>query len=124
MNLDGKRTMKALSIALPAALILLSGCASQTSALYYWGDYQPEVYGHFTKDKGPAEQIANLEAGLERARAAGRQVPPGYNAHLGLLYAQGEQQEQMVKYFAAERALYPEATTYMDFLLRNFKQPQ
>ena len=124
MNLDGKRTMKALSIALPAALILLSGCASRTPALYYWGDYQPEVYGHFTKDKGPAEQIANLEAGLERARATGRQVPPGYNAHLGLLYAQGEQQEQVVKYFTAERALYPEATTYMDFLLRNFKQPQ
>ena len=107
-----------------AATLLLTGCATGPGPLYYWGDYQPALYGHFTKETGPQEQIASLEAGLEKARAAGKPVPPGYNAHLGLLYAEGEQTDQMLKYFEAEKALYPEGTTYMDFLMRKFQQPK
>lgn len=111
--------------ALPlAATLLVTGCASGPGPLYYWGDYQPALYGHFTKETGPQEQIASLEAGLEKARAAGKPVPPGYNAHLGLLYAEGEQTDQMLKYFEAEKALYPEGASYMDFLLAKFKRAQ
>lgn len=107
-----------------AATLLLTGCATGPGPLYYWGDYQPALYGHFTKETGPQEQIASLEAGLEKVRAAGKPVPPGYNAHLGLLYAEGEQTDQMLKYFEAEKALYPESASYMDFLLAKFKRPQ
>ena len=107
-----------------AAALLLGGCATGPGPLYYWGDYQPALYGHFTKESGPQEQIASLEAGLEKARAAGKPVPPGYNAHLGLLYAEGEQTDQMLKYFEAEKALYPESAPYMDFLLAKFKRPK
>ena len=57
-------------------------------------------------------------------RYAGKPVPPGYNAHLGLLYAEGEQTDQMLKYFEAEKALYPESASYMDFLLAKFKRAQ
>lgn len=105
-----------------AGALLLAGCATGPQPLYYWGDYQPALYGHFTKEKGPQEQIAALEAGIEKARAAGKPVPPGYNAHLGLLYAEGEQTDQMLKYFEAEKALYPEGASYMDFLLGKFKR--
>lgn len=120
--------MKRLSLArfatgLPlAGALFLAGCATGPQPLYYWGDYQPALYGHFTKEKGPQEQIAALEAGIEKARAAGKPVPPGYNAHLGLLYAEGEQTDQMLKYFEAEKALYPEGASYMDFLLGKFKR--
>lgn len=107
-----------------AATLLLTGCATGPGPLYYWGDYQPALYGHFTKETGPQEQIASLEAGLEKARAAGKPVPPGYNAHLGLLYAEGEQTDQMLKYFEAEKALYPESASCMDFLLAKFKRPK
>jgi hypothetical protein len=106
------------------AVLLLSGCATKTQPLYYWGDYQPQVYGYFTKDRGPEEQIASLEAGLEKARAAGQQVAPGYLAHLGILYAEGERQDQMLKYFDAEKALYPESTAYIDFLSRKYKRAE
>ena len=107
-----------------ALFALLAGCATGPQPLYYWGDYQPTLYGHFTKEVGPQEQIASLEAGLEKARAAGKPVPPGYNAHLGLLYAEGEQTDQMLKYFEAEKTLYPESASYMDFLLAKLKRAQ
>jgi hypothetical protein len=105
-----------------ASALLVSGCASQPQTLYYWGDYQKQVYRHFTKDTGPDEQITKLEAGLEKARASGKSVPPGYHAHLGILYSQSERADQMRKYFEAEKSLYPESATYVDFLLRKFKQ--
>lgn len=104
--------------------LVLSGCATKPQPLYYWGDYQPQVYGHFTKDTGPQEQIASLEAGLEKARASGKPVPPGYLAHLGILHAQAERADQMRKYFEAEKTQYPESTAYIDFLLRKYKQAQ
>ena len=108
-----------------ACVLFVSGCATTTTQpLYYWGDYQKEVYGHFTKEIGPQEQIATLEAGLEKARASGRPVPPGYNAHLGILYAQTEQPDKMLAYFSAEKALYPESAAYMDFLMRKYQQPK
>ena len=102
----------------PAAALLLSACAGGPGPLYYWGDYQPQVYGQLTRQKGPDEQIAALEAGIEKARAAGKPLPPGYQAHLGLLYAQKEQDERMRQYFEAEKTQYPEAGTYLDFLMR------
>ncbi|MFU2487189.1 DUF4810 domain-containing protein [Thauera sp. WH-1] len=112
-----------LAAALPVAgALLLAGCASGPQPLYYWGEYQPALYGHFTKEMGPQQQIASLEAGLEKARAIGKPVPPGYNAHLGLLYAESEQTDEMLKYFEAEKALYPESAPYMDFLLSRFKR--
>lgn len=121
-RLSNTKLLAGLSVVVGA--LLLTGCATQSQPLYYWGTYQPQLYGHFTKEKGPEEQIAALEAGLEKARSIGKNVPPGYHAHLGLLYAQGEHADQMQKYLEAEKALYPEGTAYVDFLLRKFKQPQ
>lgn len=102
--------------------LVLSGCATKPQPLYYWGDYQPQVYGHFTKDTGPQEQIESLEAGLEKARASGKPVPPGYLAHLGILHAELQRPDEMRKYFEAEKTQYPESTAYIDFLLRKYKQ--
>ena len=114
MSATGKQLMRRtifprLAICFWAACVLLvSGCATTTEQpLYYWGDYQKQVYGHFTKEVGPEEQISTLEAGLEKARASGRPVPPGYNA-----------------YFTAEKTLYPESAAYMDFLMRKYQQPK
>lgn len=118
-----KNSLKTLVIGLPvASALFLSGCVTQPPSLYYWGEYQPQVYGHFTKNSGTEAQILALEAGLEKARAEGKTVPPGYNAHLGILYAQNQHADQMLKYFNAEKAMYPESEKYMDFLMRKFQK--
>lgn len=100
----------------------LSGCVTPHQTMYYWGDYQNQVYKFLSKNNNIEEQIAKLEADLEKARATGKTVPPGYNAHLGILYGSSAHEDMMYKYFATEKALYPESATYIDFLLRKFNQ--
>jgi hypothetical protein len=65
---------------------LFGGCATQKS-LYTWGNYQPQLYAYF-KNNGtsPQAQLADLEKGLQVAASKGERIPPGYHAHMGLLY--------------------------------------
>jgi hypothetical protein len=99
---------------------LLTGCAgNQTPQLYYWESYQEQVYEHFKHETGPQEQIAALEASLQKARAGDRSPPPGFHAHLGMLYAEVGKADQVRQQFETEKALFPESAAYMDFLMRN-----
>lgn len=107
----------------PALLIVLAGCASKP-ALYEWGDYQPQVYAYFKGESGGVEaQLIALEADLQKMRAVGKNPPPGFHAHLGLLYSHQGKMDQMVQQFRTEKALYPESATYMDFLLKKAVKP-
>lgn len=103
------------------AVACLGGCATRQEPLYHWGGYQGQVYGHLTGDKGPEEQIETLEAEAEKARAQGKALPPGYRAHLAMLYGQTGRSEQMRSGLEAEKAQFPESATFMDFLLQKFK---
>lgn len=100
---------------------LLGGCATRQEPLYHWGGYQTQVYGHFTGDKGPEEQIEALEADAEKARSKGKALPPGYQAHLAMLYGKTGRTEQLRANLEAEKAQFPESATFMDFLLQKFK---
>lgn len=101
------------------AALLLSGCVTPEKPLYYWGDYQPVVYSHFRGD-APEAQRVKLEQTAHLAQSRGEAVPPGFNAHLGLLYLNTGQLDQAQGAFQAEATLFPESKPYMDFLLRKF----
>jgi hypothetical protein len=106
---------------LALAAATLAGCATtRQQPLYYWGDYQGQVYGHFKGEKSPEEQILALEAVRERANADGKALPPGFQAHLAMLYGQTGRGERMAEGLAAEKQQYPESATFMDFLLKKF----
>lgn len=114
MQMNGK-------LSLLLAVVLLSGCAAPKT-LYSWDQYQPTVYQYYQQDKtSPDEQIASLQQALELARAKGKAVPPGLNAHLGLLYANTGRNTEAFQYFEAEKTLFPESTPYMNFLLSKNK---
>jgi hypothetical protein len=104
--------------------IVLTGCVTQPQSLYYWDDYQPAVYSYFKGDGtgSPEQQIITLEASAERARAQGAALPPGFNAHLGLLYLKTGKTGQAQQAFRTEEAQFPESKPYMDYLLSKFKQ--
>ncbi len=101
-----------------ATTALLSGCASSPQQLYTWGKYQPAIYQYYQKEKSTfEEQIVILEEIIEKARADNRPVPPGFHAHLGLLYTQCGKGVEARQHFSEEKALFPESGPYMDFLL-------
>ncbi|OXI69959.1 DUF4810 domain-containing protein [Burkholderia sp. AU28863] len=101
-----------------AAVLLLAGCASSTPPLYQWTGYQPQVYEYFKGQKSPQEQIDALEKALQDIRGKGHTPPPGFHAHLGMLYASIGSEQQAEQELQAEKQLFPESATYMDFLLK------
>ena len=106
-----------------ALLALLGGCATQQPALYQWEGYQSHVDSHFRGDKlSPDAQTQLMEADLQKIKATGGAVPPGFQAHLGLLYGQQGKLDQFAQQMLAEKKQFPESETFMDFLLRNFKK--
>jgi len=118
--------MKYLASRLLGVLVLaasVGGCATKQLTLYEWQGYQGNVDAYFRGDKAsPAEQAQRMEADLQKILVNGGVVPPGYYAHLGLLYGQQGRLDQFAEEMQAEKKLYPESGQYMDFLLRNFKK--
>jgi len=107
-----------------AAIILaacLYGCTSGPPPLYSWGNYETQVYAYL-KGESREKQIATLERDLEKIQAAGKTVPPGFYAHLGLLYVESGDDAKAIACFQAEKAHFPEATAFMDFLLGRYKK--
>lgn len=102
------------------ATALLAGCVTKPQPLYYWGDYQSQMYGHFKGEKSPEEQIQALEQVREQAKAQGKAVPPGLQAHLAMLYGQTGRSERLVENLEAEKKQFPESSTFMNFLLKKF----
>ena len=100
---------------------LLAGCNSGPKTLYQWESYQPEVYEYFKGEEPKEAQAEALERDLQKIRSTGNTPPPGYHAHLGLLYLSMGKDDQMVQQFRTEKTLFPESTPYMDFLLKNAK---
>jgi len=102
----------------------LTACANhRPQPLYQWQNYQADVDSYFRTDKlSSDEQIRQMEDGLQKIKASGGAVPPGYNAHLGLLYAQQGRTDLFAQQILAEKQQFPESETFMDFLLRNFKK--
>lgn len=105
-----------------AAALVLAGCAQPPKPLYYWGNYQTQVYDHFRSDsKGPLEQLRLLDEQAEKAKSVGLPLPPGYYAHLGLVYLQLGRSDDAKRALETERSAFPESAPYMDTLLKRFE---
>jgi len=111
------------TLALPFALVLLmlTGCAQAPRPLYHWGGYQDQLYDYFKTGGGNVEkQVIALESDVQKARSTNTRLPPGFHAHLGLLYAQLGKTDEVVKQLATEKALYPESAQHMDALIARY----
>lgn len=112
----------ALACTLALSGALNTGCANRPKPLYEWGSYQTQVYAYFKAQEGPQAQLQALEADLEAIRAHGNTPPPGFHAHLGLLYSTLGNDDRAVQALLNEKALFPESSTYIDFLLAKTKK--
>lgn len=117
-------TIRIMSAAVAAALgLALSGCATKPATLYQWQAYQANVDQYFRAGNQSLDaQVQSMETDLQKIRTSGGAVPPGYHAHLGLLYGKQSKADQFMAQMQTEKKLFPESETYVDFLLRNFKK--
>lgn len=100
----------------------LSGCATGPQRLYNWDQYQPQAYQYLlSADGDSAGQLDKLEKNEQEAKAKGQSLPPGFYAHLGLLYAKLGQTDKASEAFNTEKRLFPESATYIDYLLSDKK---
>ena len=107
------------SIGLIAAVLTLAGCATN-SALYSSGPYENQVYAHF-KNESPEEQILILEKHAQETQTNGKKLPPGYRAHLGLLYSKVGRESDFLIALEQEKVAFPESSVYIDKLLASTK---
>jgi hypothetical protein len=119
MNIQFAKWRMAVCAAIGGSL--LAGCAAPSKPLYQWEGYQPEVYQYF-KGESKQAQIAELEKGLAKIKSTNGATPPGYHAHLGLLYSNVGKDDRMIEEFQTEKTLFPESAAYIDFLMKNVKK--
>jgi len=101
-----------------AAVLLFTGCVSNNTQ-YYWGEYENLVYKthHTPGEVPPSIQIEQLQTDIEKAQAAGKPIPPGVYAHLGLMYAANGNKELALASLTKEKELFPESSTFIDGLI-------
>jgi hypothetical protein len=99
---------------------ILTACAQPSKPMYNWQSYQPAVYDYLKdEDSDYAVQAQSLEQNIEIARAANQALPPGFHAHLGMLYLKLGKGDKAAEQLLSEKQAFPEGTLFMDFLLRN-----
>lgn len=120
MNSTIKTTSRLATVT--AAALLMAGCASNAiKPLYGWEGYQPQVYEHLKSggNVDPGQQVTKLEQAQQNMASRGQALPPGYRAHMGMLYAKAGQTDKSAEAITAEKTYFPESASFMDFLLRN-----
>lgn len=100
----------------------IAGCAAPQKPLYSWNEYQPQVYQYLKHDgsSGPEDQLLKLEEAQQKIQASGTALPPGYRAHMALLYSKVGNNEKSLEQLTAEKQSFPESTPFMERLLKTF----
>ena len=109
---------------LPLSLAaLLTACAAPQAPLYQWGNFSGLSYDALRGEGlSPAEQLQQMLKHGEQVAAKGQQLPPGFRAHLGLLYLRAGQPDAAREAFEAERLKFPESAAFIDFLNKKHNQ--
>lgn len=107
-----------------AVVTLLVGCAQTPKPMYLWESFPRQQYDTLLRaDPNPDEQIRDLQAHAEKARANGSALPPGFRAHLGMLYLSTGNLNEARNLWQAEKVAFPESIPYMDQLLKRLDAP-
>ena len=122
MNALSRRTR---GVALGACVALLGACAQKgPPPLYMWETFPKMQYDALLRaGVSPVEQVGEMEAHAEKARAAGAALPPGFRAHLGMLKLSAGDPARARQLWQEEKAAFPESSPYMDQLLKRLDRP-
>ena len=110
-------------VMLAACALLIAGCAAPTRPLYQWGAYEELIYQSWREPGStPLEkQVELLQHDYQQGQAHNLRMPPGWHAHLAMLYARMGRQDEAIKELAVEKAEFPESVVFVDRMLANMK---
>lgn len=111
-------------VVMAAAALTMVGCAQKSQSLFYWGEYQDNIYAMYNGDGSvtPQEQIADIERDLLRAQEQGKRIAPGIQAHLGYMYLLEGNEGAGYQAFQREKQMYPESTVFIDGMIQRAQQ--
>lgn len=102
----------------------LAACAHAPKPLYTWNEFARFQYDTLRREGlSASEQIAKMVADMSVAEGKGLQLPPGFRAHLGLLYLSQGDARSAAQMLQAESRAFPESAPYMEQLLKRMDPP-
>ena len=109
---------------LACAVVLLGGCVNRTPQLYMWDTFPRQQYDTLLRTGSNVDdQIRTLEGQAEKARGTNAALPPGFRAHLGMLYLSTGNAGKARELWLSEKAVFPESAPFMDRLLDRLNAP-
>ena len=101
------------------AAILLAGCAQTHKPLYMWEAFPRHQYDALLHEgASPDSQIQAMEQQAVKAQGANAALPPGFRAHLGMLYLGNGNADKARQLWTNEMETFPESMPYMQQLLK------
>lgn len=111
-------------LGMACAGLLLSACVKPPASLYMWESFPRQQYETLLGEGTSAnDQIQALEAHAAKARGENAALPPGFRAHLGMLYMGAGNVDRARELWIGEKEAFPESTPYMDQLLKRLQGP-
>jgi hypothetical protein len=109
------------SIALLAMLLSTAGAAFADSSRLAWGRYEELIFAGYVKPGSldPQADVKVLEKDRQAAKSAGKPLPPGWHAHLGMMYFRAGRSDTARRELEAEKEAFPESAVLVDRLLAN-----
>lgn len=111
--------MKTLFFSLLLAAAFSLNACSNSSEIYYWGDFNEISYEYAEQSITENEYIKDMLTIEKDACQAGKQTPPGFNAELATMYLKQGNKEKAAEYYKKESQAFPESTYLMSTIVEN-----
>lgn len=113
----GAGVLRGLAVA--AVLLAAGGCAAPSKPLYSWESFPRLQYDALLHEGASVDQqIQMMEAHALKAQGGNEALPPGFRAHLGLLYLNTGNVGGARTMWEAEKTTFPESRPFIDRLLQ------
>jgi hypothetical protein len=106
-----------------ALVAMLTACAQAPKPLYMWDNFPREQYEALLhQGASPEGQIQAMEQQASKAQTANAVLPPGFRAHLGMLYLNTGNIDKARELWLAEKRAFPESAPYIDQVLKRLDE--
>ncbi len=111
-------------IALLLVPVAFASCATSSSSLYSWYNYEKAVYQYVKKGTPETQEklLGEYKRIIARQQALRRVVPPGMYAEYGFLLCRTGRKADGISFLKEEIRLYPESEKYISRIIKQIEE--